>query len=528
MAYAVVANDDLGRRGARAARWLTLAVAARAILAFAVQVYFARLLGPDLYGVFAAAALVILVVSTLADMGLAWAMLQAPRLEPATIRFALTWQLLVGAVIAAALAFAGDEVAALFREPRAAPIIKLMALSVIVYGVSNSGQNLMLRHLNSRSLAGMQLFAYVIGYCGVSIALSLAGMGIWSLVIGVQVNSFLLLLLFAWTLVRRVPGSELRPAFRARHVGALLKTSALSVVTALTNWAASNIERAFIARSLGTAPLGNYSTASNLANVPTNMLISAVTPIFLTLGGRMVEQPERIGTAFQRLFALVLVFAMPAFGTLSVVSDELIGLLYGAQWLEAAPVLRIVLLASPALIVAGIATPVLWNTERQHHESLVQWVMLPLQIGALWYAVRYGLVMAAVTACLALVARSTVFTLIAARATGLSLRRLAAKVALGALLTLLGMSVSWMVSAVLQSRILLLALLLPTLLGILAVLGMLLAVPKILAPDEWALIVALLPGRVRGWIERYLARRLPGLDGEIGGDAGPLSRREQA
>lgn len=524
IAGSAVADEALGRRGAVAFRWLTIAVAARMVLAFGVQVYFARLLGPDLYGVFAGAAMVILVVTTVTDLGLSWAMLQAPRLEHDAIRFALTWQLVVGALAAGTLALMSEQAAALLREPRAAPILQVMALSVVVTGLLNSGQNLMLRHLRSRTLAAIQLIAYLF-YCGVSYVLSLMGLGIWSLVIGIQVYSLLLLLLYVPPLLKQVSLREVRPAFDAGDAVPLVKTAALGVVTAATNWMVTNIERAFIARMLGSAPLGNYTTASNVANVPTSMLISAVTPLFLTLGGRMVEQPERIGGAFQRLLTLVFVLAMPAFAALAMAADALIVVVYGWQWLQAAPVLHIVLMTAPALIVAGIATPVLWNTGRAHHESIAQWLMLPLQMGALWYAVQFGLIAMALVASLAVVMRSVLFTVSAARATGVALRKVFAKLMLGAALTVLAMLVSSFASWALGDPAPWITILLPTVLGVASVAGMLLALPTMLAPAEWSLMVALFPEPVRGWLRGYLSRRLPSLEGSLQGDMESLSRR---
>ncbi len=95
--------------------------------------------------------------------------------------------------------------------------------------------------------------------------------------------------------------------------------------------------------------------------------------------------------------------------------------------------LAVLFLGMPAYVTWGITTPVLWNTGRKHHEALLQLPVLLLGGAALYGAMQWGVLAAAVVASGMLYLRMLVVGISAFRALSLGLRELLPYVMRGAL-----------------------------------------------------------------------------------------------
>jgi O-antigen/teichoic acid export membrane protein len=119
------------------------------------------------------------------------------------------------------------------------------------------------------------------------------------------------------------------------------------------------------------------------------------------------------------MLATVVVLGLPAFVTLAFISRDIVRVLYGPAWSDAAWVLGTLFLCMPAYVIWGLSTPVLWNTGRKHYEFVLQ---LPLVVvGALGFYLLAGkgIHVAAAVAGGLLVLRAAVTAIAAFRALGL-------------------------------------------------------------------------------------------------------------
>lgn len=497
------AEVGLAQAGARSARWATSAAIVRFVLAFLVQVYFARLLGPDTYGVFATAALTLTMTGRFVDLGLGFALLRVQHSSAGAIRTAMTWQLLVSLVVSIALiAFAGP-VANLLGDNRSAPLIVGLAASIVLSGPAAVVQTLLVRAMRNRDTAFMLTTSYFIGYCVVGIGMSLMGYGVWSLVMATFTAAVVQVLLG----VHYLRPTSLRPRFADPEAGRLIRSGLLAMLTAMVVTAVGNLERFFIARFVGSAGLGHYSTAANLANVPTNTVIQALSPIFVTLGSRVSDDPRRIGAAYLQLITLICIVISPLYAVVAVLAPAIIRWLFGDQWHEAGPVFRVLLLAVPWFVAYAASTPVLWNTDRPHFEVIFQSVSLVAGGLVLYLVSPYGLIGIAWGAVSMTVVRTIVAMTFAVRATGLPLRTLTSRIMRGALVSMMAAAAAVWPSAAGRTAGFVNELVLPSVSGCLALVAILLLLPNLIDRQSWMLIGSMLPGRWRAFVVGKIAPR---------------------
>src|SRR5690606_28810324 len=128
----VTHGPDLRDRAIGGVLWSAFGTALRVGMTLAAQIALARILGPEPFGLFAVALVVIALSSLFAEVGLAYGLIQKPEVGPRDIRFAFTWQVLLGLrALGVVLAGAG-RVAAAMDEPRAAGLLRALAPGVLL------------------------------------------------------------------------------------------------------------------------------------------------------------------------------------------------------------------------------------------------------------------------------------------------------------------------------------------------------------------------------------------------------------
>ena len=410
-----MSTQDLGQSGVSAFKWSALSTGSRFLLQLVAQVILARTLGPEAYGVFAIGIVVLTFAGFVSGFGFSWSLLQRAQVSDEDIRFAWTWQLMVGLGTMVALYFLAPWLAEYFREPRAQSVIEWLSLACLLNAAASPATYLLQRDLNFRTVGLIQVGSYAAGYVAVGVPMALLGWGTASLVAAWLVQCGVVFVASYAAKPHRV-----QPLFWYADAGAALNTGRAVFLTNVVNWVLNNLDRILIARLLNAHALGLYNVAYNLATQPNALLLGALQPAFLAAGARLQNELQRLGRAYQQMLAALLVLTVPAFVFLALISNDIVLILYGQQWAEAGWVLGILFLAMPAYVIWGISTPVLWNAGRKHYEFALQIPVIGLGFMGLYFFASQGIRVAAAVAAAMLLVRAVVMSAAAFKALSLS------------------------------------------------------------------------------------------------------------
>ncbi len=422
--------SGLGRLGVTAVKWSTGTTLVRFILQLCVQVVLARTLGPEVFGIFAIGMVVLTFASFISGFGFSWSLLQRATVQTEDIRFALTWQVIVGVITMAGVYFLASWLALYFKEPRVQLVIEWLSLACVLTAAAGPSTYLLQRDLNFRAIGLIQVGSYGAGYLMVGIPMALLGAGTASLVAAWLVQASVVLV--ASYALKPHP---LQPLFWYAGAATAISTGRLVFITNIVNWLLNNMDRILIGRLLNTHALGLYNLAYNMATLPNSLLLGALQPAFLAAGAQLQDQLPRLGRFYLNMLATVLVLVLPVFVFLALISDDLLRLLYGPAWRDAGWVLQILFVCMPAYVVWGLSTPVLWNTGRQHFEFALQLPLVLVGVAGFYAYAGQGLRSAAGVAAAVLVLRAVVISLAAMRALQLHVTRLLPDVLRGSLLS---------------------------------------------------------------------------------------------
>ncbi|MGH2539360.1 MAG: oligosaccharide flippase family protein [Actinomycetota bacterium] len=300
-----------------------------------VFIVLARLLTPEEFGLVALALVIRHFLSTFIDQGFSEAIVQTPDLKPSFANTSFWTAILTGSFLTLALLFTAPFVArAILGDAAAAPFLRVLAISLLFTALSSTQSALLRREFAFRELAIRHVVAQLVAGA-IAVAAAFMGAGAWSIVLQTILQGAVGAAIL-WRYSDWRPKLEFdRPTFRSLSVFGVSMVG-IDVLTVVQQQA----DNFLIGRSLGAAALGLYALAFRFYFVVVDVTISSLSGVALPTFARVQRDLAATCRAFYTATRLTAIITLPIFAGMTVVAPEMISVLVGDRWNEAAPVLR--------------------------------------------------------------------------------------------------------------------------------------------------------------------------------------------
>jgi PST family polysaccharide transporter/lipopolysaccharide exporter len=143
-------------------------------------------------------------------------------------------------------------------------------------------------------------------------------------------------------------------AFDLEQARELLRYGKYISGMAIVVFTTTEIDNAVIGKILGVEALGFYTLAYMLANLPATHLAKVVASVMFPAYSKLQHDALALKNAFLKTVQVVATLAIPAAVGLAVLSNELVSVIFGPKWLEAASVLPILCVFGALRAVSAI------------------------------------------------------------------------------------------------------------------------------------------------------------------------------
>jgi PST family polysaccharide transporter len=333
-------SGDLAGKTARGGLSALVSQAAQFLVQAVGVVVLARILTPADYGIVGMVAVFIGLAQVFKDGGLAMGTIQRDEISAEQISTVFWMNVALLGIVGLAVVAAGPLLAAFFRQPELAPVTAVLGLAFIVNGLSVQHDALLRRHMRFTAVAITQVVPLVLSLA-TSITLALLGWGYWALVAGTVVvaisSTALSYILCPWI-----------PGWVRRGTGALHLLRFGGDLTAFNvfDYFAQNADNILVGRVIGASALGLYSKAYSLFVLPMTQIRVPLSGVAMPVLSSLKSQPERYRRYYRKFLGAVAFATLPLSVYCVLQGDFLIALLLGPKWAGAAPVFRILALAS--------------------------------------------------------------------------------------------------------------------------------------------------------------------------------------
>ncbi len=356
------------------------------IASFVIFAFLIRNLDVADIGLFALATSYVEILRVCAGAGLSEAVQREPEVDAETLDSAFWGSVGLALLVCGLMIVTAPLFASAMQEPRVIPLVRVLAVIMLISSLSKVHWALQLRQFGHRLLTVQTVAATVIGGAGAVVAV-LNGAGVWALLVQGVVSEFIGLVL-SWT------NHRWRPTFKFRwsRFVELVRFGGGVVITHLLWAVLARIPDFFIGRTIGVAAVGTYRIAWRLIELIGQMFLQPLASLtFLSLA-KLQNEPERFDSAYCRVLGLGSLFMIPAVAGFGLLAHEIIPLLFGANTASSIPIAQILAFSAPAFVANYFIASALSATGNSYAMGRIALVQLVGTLIVSIAAAPYGLV----------------------------------------------------------------------------------------------------------------------------------------
>lgn len=355
------------------------------VLQLGSTVVLSRLLTPEETGVFAVAAVFAALASTFRDFGVAEFLIQEKSLTDAKIRASLTVNIAVSWAMALGLFVCAPFAADFYRAPGVADVMRVQTFSFALVPFGAVTLAYFRRELQFRPIFVANTASNVTAFV-VSIACALSGLGFMSL---------------AWSSLAGVACTVLvslwyRPANFPRWPGfagvvEVLQFGKFASGIYLLGQLGRGAPEMIIGRVHDMASVAIFSRASGLVEIFNRLVLRAVMPVCMPYFSKNHREEGGMLPGYLMSVSYLTVIGWPFLLFAAIVSYSLIRIVYGIQWVESAPIAKVICAAAAIELVYHLAKEALLARGDAKASNLLQLVLQGSVVVGLMAVVPFGL-----------------------------------------------------------------------------------------------------------------------------------------
>lgn len=309
-------------------------------LNFLIGILLVRFLTPEDFGLVGMITVITGYSSIIINFGLGAAIVQRPSIDSNFLSSIFWINAFLGLVISSSILFGTRYIANMYQEPQLETVIPFVALSPFLSSLFVVHNNLLRRQLEFNKLFWIRSVPLVLAGI-VAVVLAYNGFGAKSIVFQGLFSSALSCILF-WINSSFVP----RFVLSRDSIKDVFNFSAPLFFTSTGTYIYRNIDSYLIAQSFGSVELGLYNRAYSLMRLPVTKLSNAISKVYFPVLSRLQGDISQMRDYYLNAMLSLAIIILPIMSGLGLASYEFIEILYGAKWLEVAPLFQILAIAS--------------------------------------------------------------------------------------------------------------------------------------------------------------------------------------
>lgn len=313
--------------------WAFIEKGGQYIFQFISVVILSRVLSPEDFGVYGTMMIFIAISELLIDSGFGGALVQQKKITNKDINTLFVTNFSISLFLYLLLFLLAPIIADYYEIPMLVNYLRILGLVIILYSLSIVHITLLQRELKFRQTSIVVLISSVISVASATLAAT-GGLGVWALVI--QQLSLAFVMVVVLNLIEK---RKIRIQFSKSSFRKLWGFGSKLLVANLLHTVYNNISSSLVPKIASMNIAGNYVQASRINSIPINVVMSTIDKVAFPLLSR--EKEEALLGKAKNINRIVITICLPLFPILSLLSEEIIYIVLGQEWLDAANFLSI-------------------------------------------------------------------------------------------------------------------------------------------------------------------------------------------
>ena len=314
------------------------------LVSFGVIVVLSRLLTPAEVGIFSITVVFINIAAVLRDFGVASYLRQQKDLTREQSRSALGLLITTGWSLALCLYIASEHLANFYGQPGIGSVLRVLTISFALIPFASYFHSQLGRNLQAGRQAAVNAIGMV-AHAVTCLTLAFLGFSYMSLAWANVANQCFSLVAY-WFL--RPSGVPLLPSFRGW--GGMAKFGGSTMAGDLAAAANNALPDLLLGKLAGPHEVGLYSRGNGLVGMFNQIIGPTVSYNALPYMAKSYHSAIPLGPILAKSTMLLTAVSWPGFAVIAVFGEDIIRVLFGATWIDAAPVVMVICIQSAVRI----------------------------------------------------------------------------------------------------------------------------------------------------------------------------------
>lgn len=317
---------QIGRRTVKGLIWLMGARVLNQVVALGIIALLARLLSKADFGIIGMATTITSFILIFTDFGTGMAIVQAPSLSDEQLSTIYWFNIVIGGILSLITILISPLVARFYNQPQLMLILSILGLGFLLNSFGVVFDALFRRRFEFSTLVKINIISTILAGI-IAVVSALFGVGVWSLVIQLLtqylINGVLLWIRSSWHPKLRWKRDDL-----THIINFSLNLTGFNIV----NYFARNTDYLLIGKLLGAEPLGLYTLAYRIMLLPVSNLSSIASQALYPAFSRLQSDKDRLSEAYLKSVRYIALITFPLMAGISLLSREVITIVYGSDW----------------------------------------------------------------------------------------------------------------------------------------------------------------------------------------------------
>ncbi len=266
----------------------------------------------------------------IANVGVGSALIQKQKINDRHISISFLFVIVLGFLIYFIFLFLLNPIlGSFFNQLDLVNVLNLICISIPFNMFSQICYSLLQKKFKFKSLAGLDIFSYTIGYGFVGIFLAYLNYGVFSLVWAIIIQSILYAIFLYY-----INPFKISLKFYRKELNELLFSGSGFIVSDFFNYFARNGDYLIISKYIGIEALGLYSRAYTLMNAVDRIIGKVINKVMFSTFSKVQNNKIEITKILNRTVGILFLFLIPISFYCYLFAEEIIIIILGKKWLS--------------------------------------------------------------------------------------------------------------------------------------------------------------------------------------------------
>jgi len=362
--------------------WSSIGQIGTQIVSFGFGIILARILLPTEFGILAMVTVFTGFAEVFKDLGFGAAIIQKKEISEDDLSTSFWLNISVGIVLFSIFYISSGYIANFYENDIIGDITRVVAINFIISSIAVVHQSLVLKNLNFKFRAKLNISAILISSI-VGIIIALYGYGVWSLVYMTLIKNLFLTFSY-WILIKWKP----KFVFCKKSLNSLFKFGSIVTANSFLGYLNRNADNLIIGKILGDNSLGIYTRVYSIMLLPIRNISNGFkTALFPSLS-KIQDNKAEIKRLYLKSTKLVAYVTFPLMFGLSSVSKQFVPILYGNNWLEMIPILQVLSIFGAFQSLMTFNGTIFYSLGKPKYELIIFLVTTPIIILSFYIGIR--------------------------------------------------------------------------------------------------------------------------------------------